>query len=590
MSAEPERIEAARAAAELHALTAPRDPPDPADVAHDRARLAALDADAAVTRAAIARELPPLTEAGVAVDAELRRLEAERAGAGRPDDRPPATVQPSRTLAALLDDTAAFLRRYVAFFFVEQADACALWVGHSWTYDAFETTPYLAVQSAEKQSGKTRLLEALDLVVREPLPIGGTSLAALFRIVNEKHPTVLHDEADVIFRNRKGDAAAEDLRGLFNSGYRRGRPYLRTVGEGKKMRVEKFDVFCPKALASIGTLPDTVQDRSIVINLRRRSRREPVEPFRARRAETEAAPIREAWEAIVEQLALPESAAVPAELSDRGMDSWEPLCAVADAAGGSWPARARRAAVRISGPGEPDEDTLGVLLLADVRAVFDAEGADRLAMRTLLERLLAETFAEHPWQEWGHGRGLKATGVGRLLSPFGIRVKSLRLDGAVAKGYERGQFEDVWERYLPNRPPPPGGPSNRYTVTPERDSEHECNGVTVQGPPGGEEQAGDDLDRGAVDDPPMGPSNRYTVTLVPTIPAPDDDGRLTGDPPWPVEAPAVPPPPEQTATSWDWDAPTCGECGRRMRAVPSRPGRFVCTGLHGHPLGGVPDA
>ena len=200
-------------------------------------------------------------------------------------------------LAPALEGTEAFLRRYIVFANRHQATAVTLWVGHTWFYDRFDITPYLAIQSAERRSGKTRLLECLRLLVREPMPVAGASLAALFRVVNDRHPTLLMDEADAIFQRRNSDTA-EDLRGLLNNGYRRGTPYLRVVGEGKKMRVEQFDVFCPKAVASIGQLPDTVQDRAIVVQLTRRARSETLEPFRFRTAEREALPIREWWEAL----------------------------------------------------------------------------------------------------------------------------------------------------------------------------------------------------------------------------------------------------------------------------------------------------
>ena len=106
-------------------------------------------------------------------------------------------------------------------------------------------------------------------------------------IIDERHPTLLLDEADTIF-NKKGADSTEDVRGLLNNGYRRGVPFFRVVGDGKKMRVESFDVFCPKAIASIHGLPDTVQDRSIVIALKRRARSETVGRFRFRHVELEA--------------------------------------------------------------------------------------------------------------------------------------------------------------------------------------------------------------------------------------------------------------------------------------------------------------
>jgi hypothetical protein len=377
--------------------------------------------------------------------------------------------------------TAALVRRYVVMT-AEQADAVALWVGHSYLYDQFDTTPYLAVQSATRRSGKTRLLEVLRLAVREPLPTAGTSVAALFRIVHELHPTLLLDEADAIFHHRKGDTSAEDLRGLLNAGYRAGTSYLRVVGEGKKMRVERFDVFCPKVVASIGRLPDTVQDRSIVLTLKRRARSETVERFRFRSAELEAVPVREWWEAAAGQLQLPESADVPDALDDRAADSWEPLLALAHAAGDDWPARARKAALALSGGIEVDDDTMGVRLLDGVRRAFTAAGADRLATTTLIDALRADE--EAPWAEYGpSGRPLRAEGLAFLLRPYGVRSRQMKIAGVNVHGYELDQLADAFDRYLP---PPVDTRSARYPATPEHDSEREGSGVAGKSPVPGE--------------------------------------------------------------------------------------------------------
>lgn len=161
--------------------------------------------------------------------------------------------------ALILDDAARFIRRFVIATDA-QADTLALWVAHTHAIEAVDTTPYLAVTSPEKRSGKTRLLEVLELIVHDPLPAANTSDAALFRSVSKK----------------------DDLRGLLNAGFRRG-AVVRRMGGAKNTTLETFQVFCPKAFAGIGNcLPDTILDRSISIELQRKTREEPVERFRRR--------------------------------------------------------------------------------------------------------------------------------------------------------------------------------------------------------------------------------------------------------------------------------------------------------------------
>ena len=53
------------------------------------------------------------------------------------------------------------------------------------------------------------------------------------------------------------------------------------------MTPKDFDVFCPVALAGIGTLPDTITDRAIVVTMRRRASGETVEKLRRRQLVTE---------------------------------------------------------------------------------------------------------------------------------------------------------------------------------------------------------------------------------------------------------------------------------------------------------------
>ena len=60
---------------------------------------------------------------------------------------------------------------------------------------------------------------------------------------------------------------------------------------------------------------------------------------------------------------------MPTSLRGRAADNWRPLLAVADLAGGEWPAKARQAAAALE-TGD-DAEGLGILLLRDLRELFD---------------------------------------------------------------------------------------------------------------------------------------------------------------------------------------------------------------------------
>jgi Protein of unknown function (DUF3631) len=342
--------------------------------------------------------------------------------------------------ARLLDDLRRFLCRFVAFPEPEQADAVALWVVHTHAFEAAEATPRLSIVSAEKQSGKTRLLELLDLLVRAPLSVASISASAMFRLIAEGPVTLLIDEADTTFDSRGG--RSEDLRGLLNAGYRRGGAVARVGGRSKA--VERFRVFAPVALAGIGGLPDTVQDRSIIIRMKRRHDAEPVAKLRRREVEAEAFMLSseiELWTSTNLESVADLRPEVPSELGDRASDIWEPLLAIAQAAGGDWLDAGRSAALALAERGRTEERSVGVRLLTDLRRVLDERHGERFASAALVRGLQALDDGE--WEETFDSRSLA-----RLLVSYEVRPKRMRFGDVVVRGYERSDFLDAFGRYL----------------------------------------------------------------------------------------------------------------------------------------------
>ena len=339
-------------------------------------------------------------------------------------------------LDAALARIEGYFRRYVAFPTDHEAVAIALWVAHAHLVDAFDVSPILAVTSAEMRSGKTRTLDCLELVVPEPFRVVLPSEAVTYTVLSRRpRPTLLLDEADAIFGPRTAERY-EGLRAILNSGNRIGSPVLRVKLEGRRREVEAFDVFGPKAVAGIGNLPSTVADRSIPIRLKRRGPGEVVAKFRRRIAQADAGELAFDWSTVTLVTDVP----VPDELNDRAADSWEPLLAIADAAAGDWPARARLAAIALSS--EEDEPSVGMRLLSDVRDAFD--GQEHLSTADLLGRL--HDLDEAPWGDW-YGKPLTARGLARLLGPYRVMPVRRRLAGELRRGYFRVDFLDAWQRY-----------------------------------------------------------------------------------------------------------------------------------------------
>jgi len=348
--------------------------------------------------------------------------------------------------AALLDAVADAIRSYVVLSNA-QRDALALWGAHCHAFEAAEATPYQHVTSAERESGKTRLLEVLALLTPRALHLSNTTTAALARSVSqEPPPTLLLDESDNTLKREREYVAA--LLSILNDGYRRGGQTLLCLPP--KWEPSLLPVFSPKAIAGLGTLPDTVASRSIHIELKRKTKAEHVERFRRREAVAVLAPLRDALEAwAVEHIdtlaaARPE---LPDELGDRAQDVWEPLLAIADLAGDNWPQRARAAALELSAGQNIDEESSRVRLLFDIRTVFDARDADRLSTAALVEELCGND--EAPWGDFGRPpKPLNGRTLAKMLRPFDIRPRVIRLASETARGYAREQFDDAFERYL----------------------------------------------------------------------------------------------------------------------------------------------
>jgi Protein of unknown function (DUF3631) len=312
--------------------------------------------------------------------------------------------------------------------------------------DAADGTPYLSINSAEKGSGKTRVLEVLEMLVHEPWLTGRATAAVLVRKIDDVKPTLLLDESDTAFGGEK--EYAEALRGVLNSGYRRSGTASCCTGKGENMAYKDFETFCPKAIAGIGKLPDTVADRSIPIRLKRAPRGE-VRKFRKREVKEDSAENRErlaAWcAANLEKLrdARPD---IPDALSDRQADCCEPLLAIADLAGGDWPKAARTALIELCAEAQADDQSVGVRLLADIRQILAERRVDRLSSADLVDALVE--IETSPWAEWSHGKSITKSKLARLLGRFGIAPDSVRFGAATRKGYLLSDFEDAFARYL----------------------------------------------------------------------------------------------------------------------------------------------
>jgi len=346
---------------------------------------------------------------------------------------------------------ACVVKNYVVLS-AEAADAIALWVLHTWVIDKVAISPRLAITSPTKSCGKTTVLRLLNHLCRRPKRTGSVSPPALFRAVEKFQPTILLDETEKYIEH------GGDLHALLNEGHAKGGAVWRVLGENLDLR--EFALFCAVAFARNGKLPDDLEQRSIVIEMQRRRPDESVNELR----DDESDQLRELtrkcarWADDNADL-VADSNPDMGDLINRDRDNWKGLFAIADLCGDDWPDRARDAAA-ILAPRE--NQSIGVLLLVDIKSLFDSKAADSFFSEALCEALSA--LEGRPWAEYGKARKpISKNQLARMLGDFKVIPGTVRQGTKTLKGYYRNQFDEVWQRYLAS--PHPHKTSQRHIAT-----------------------------------------------------------------------------------------------------------------------------
>jgi hypothetical protein len=352
----------------------------------------------------------------------------------------------------LLIDVRAFIGRFCIFPDMHCLTAVALWAAHAHMVQHFHTTPRLIMCSPEVSSGKTRVLEVLDLLVPNSMFALSASSASIFRMLQARQVTLLFDEVDTIWNKRGKDDAHEDLRALINSGYKRGATIPRCVGP--RHEVVSFPTFCAVALAGLGDLPHTIVSRAVIIPMRPRAPDEILEQFRSRKQDPEGHALRQRlaeWASVVGSGAGRAEPTMPAGIVDRPAEVWEPLLAVAEAARGHWPASAREACRALCAVARDRRVSLGLRLLADLRTIFG--NADALHTEVVIDRLTSGHGLEEdaPWADL-HGKPVGKRGLASMLAKYGVRPVKVTVGGRSLQGYRREHLWEAWRRYLPPAP------------------------------------------------------------------------------------------------------------------------------------------
>ncbi len=392
---------------------------------------------------------------------------------------------------ALLDTLDATVKRFVVLP-KWAAETLALWILHTYAFLLRDVSTYVGLESPQKRCGKTTLLAVMCELVNRPVVASNISSPAFFRVIEEATPTLMIDEADTLLHGN------DQLRGILNAGYYRKTAYVvrvdhrpaeppspgndgvqheheKTNGENgdtsprrpdaeSGSTLARFSSWCPKMIATIKHLPETLRDRCIIIQMQRKTSHEKCERVKY----LQGTDLRRKCARFVLDHAQAIAQArpdLPADLNDRAADIWEPLLALADIAGGHWPERARQAAIGLS-TGAQDESPISSLLL-DILVIFARTtaaaqeaaktngkpghqpspfGEGRIFSRDLIA--LLDSSTNRPWSELRLGKAVTELWLAKELRPFGIRPRTIWIGDNAAKGYVQEDFHETFSRYI----------------------------------------------------------------------------------------------------------------------------------------------
>lgn len=318
--------------------------------------------------------------------------------------------------------------------------AVTLWCLSTYLINQFRIYPRLLVTSPQKRCGKSTLLDLIEAFSHKALLSSNVSTAVIYRVIEIEQPTLILDEADTYVAN-----SATDMTGIINSGHARNRAYVMRCN-GDDNNPTQYSTWTPMVLASIGELESTIMDRSIIVQLKRKSDKDAVDRIPVDLVERALKPRQQLlkWAEDNAQLVKDNPIEPPKIGNDRAVDNWLPLFTISKQVSDDWFEKCQKAYRLLEEDGiEPE---LPTLLLQDLREIFGSQNADKLPSAELVKKLIVDK--DKPWCEYKNGRPISQHQLARMLKPYGIRPIVIRFDGETPRGYELTQLADAFDRYL----------------------------------------------------------------------------------------------------------------------------------------------
>lgn len=342
--------------------------------------------------------------------------------------------------AELLHDAESILKRHVILPPGGHI-VIPLWAMGSYCMDAWSLFPKMLITSPRKRCGKTVLLEALECIVFRALLTSNISPSAIFRCIEEWAPSLMIDEADTFTKDN------DELNGIMNAGHRkRNATVIRSEKVGETFLPRKFSVWCPQVIAGIGEQRGTMHDRSIHIEMRRKMPGEEVIKLPVDAFEQQISIRRRFLRWAEDNRSILRPVEPPACGNDRAQDNWLPLFTLAKAVGGDWPEKVKTAYLVFNATVDDESGDAGAMMLADIKEILNSRTAKNIFSEDLVALLVG--IEDRPWFEWKRGKPLTQNTLSRMLDPYHIKSKDIKISGIVKRGYSKSSFEDAFMRYL----------------------------------------------------------------------------------------------------------------------------------------------
>ena len=166
---------------------------------------------------------------------------------------------------ALHDEVRKYLYEHIDL--ADGYDLLASWLLSSWTLERWQAVPYIFF-FGPAGSGKTWAMQVLASIGFRPFMSASATLASIFRVIDQWHPTMYLDETEVYMKKDR-----DEILNLLNAGYRKDFPAVRVEETDKGLVPRVFDVFGFKALAGTREFMQTLKSRCIILTMNKAIRK-----------------------------------------------------------------------------------------------------------------------------------------------------------------------------------------------------------------------------------------------------------------------------------------------------------------------------